>query len=144
MFNQKQLKELQQRGLIRGFRVPEKKKGYSGITKRDTMQKPKSIIWLDWNLQYWCNQHALILEMEYKFSPDRKFRSDYAIPGLRCLLEYEGGIFMPRSGHNSPEGIQRDIEKYALAEKLGWKVIRLHAMNYQTILRTLNEMLLNK
>lgn len=144
MFNQKHLKELQQKGLIRGFRMPEKKKGYSEdrvALKRGILSKPKAILWLDWNLQYFCNTHALTLEMEYRFCPDRKYKSDYAIPSLKILIEYEGGIFLPRGGHNSPAGIQRDIEKYALAEKLGWKVVRLHALNYTTVLKTLNELI---
>lgn len=140
-WNQKHLSDLQRSGKIRGFVIPEKAKNYSRDDRKNIPDpKPKAILWLDWNLQYWANEHALRLEMEYRFCQDRKYKSDYAIPAIHVLIEYEGGIFMARGGHNSPAGIQRDIEKYQLAEKLGWKVIRVTALTYTTVLKTLNEM----
>ena len=48
---------------------------------------------------------------------------------------------MDRGGHNSHTGIQRDIDKYQLAQKEGWQLIRLTAINYTTVLKTLNEMI---
>lgn len=142
MFNQKQLKELQQMGLIRGFRVPEKKKGYSqdkGIKIPDP--KPKAILWLDMNLQLWSNEHALSLEMEYRFCQDRRWRFDYAWPAIMLALEYNGGIFMAKSGHSNMKGLHRDSEKINRATVEGWKVLQVTALNYTTVLKTLNEML---
>lgn len=142
MFNQKQLKELQQRGLIRGFRVPEKKKGYSedkGV--KIPAHKPKAILWLDMNLQLWSNDHALTLEMEYRFCQDRRWRFDYAWPAIMLALEYNGGIFMQKSGHSNMKGLHRDSEKINRATVLGWKVLQVTALNYTTVLKTLNEML---
>jgi hypothetical protein len=135
-WNKNHLQHLQKSGKIQGFTFPQKKKGKSVIPR----EKPKGIIWLEWNLTYWCNQRALTLEREYKFSPDRDFRSDFAITGIKVLIEYEGGIFMARGGHNSPKGIQRDIDKYQLAQQLGYRVIRVTAKTYTTVLKTLNEM----
>lgn len=138
---EKYLSAQNKKGMIRGYQVQDRKKGYSADKQKIPREKPKAIIWLDWNLTYWANEHALTLRKEFKFAPGREFKSDYAIEAIRCLIEYEGGIFMQRGGHNSPAGIQRDIEKYSLAEKLGWKVIRIHALNYTTVLKTLNEMI---
>lgn len=140
-WTEKHMNQLLHGGKIRGYYVHKKQKGYS----RDKGQvipppKPKGLIWLDWNLQYWCNERALSLRWEYKFCETRNYRSDYAIPALKILIEYEGGIFRERGAHNSPAAIQRDIEKYALAHKLGFAVIRVTAMNYTTVLKTLNEM----
>lgn len=145
-WSEKHIKDLKAAGKIKGF-VPshtKKRENYSqesgnNIPKNIPAPKPKAIVWLEWNLQYWCNERAVTLEREYKFSPDRKYRSDFAIPALKILIEYEGGIFMPRGGHNSHTGIQRDIDKYALAQRLGFTVIRLTAKNYKTVLQQLNE-----
>jgi hypothetical protein len=143
MFNRQQLKQLQQKGLIRGFRIPERKKGYSqeGIVKRDTLQKPKAILWLDMNLQLWSNDHALLLEMEYRFCTDRKWRFDYAWPAIKLALEYNGGIFMQKSGHSNMKGLHRDSEKINRATVEGWKVLQVTALNYTTVLKTLNEII---
>lgn len=101
----------------------------------------KILSWLDLNLQYWANEHKVTLEKEYRFCEGRKYKSDYAIPSLKILIEYEGGIFMQRGGHNSHTGIQRDIDKYALAHTLGYTVIRLTAINYTTVLEQLNQLI---
>ena len=60
---------------------------------------------------------------EYRFSPDRKFRFDFAIPERMIAIEVEGGIW---SGgrHTTPQGFLRDIVKYNLAVCSGWKVLR--------------------
>lgn len=137
-WNKKHLEQLQRKGKIRGYTISHtrKRKGKSVIPR----PKPKAIIWLEWNLSYWCNQRSLTLSTEFKFSQARNYKSDFAITALKVLIEYEGGIFMQRGGHNSPVGIQRDIDKYQLAQELGYKVIRVTAMNYTTVLKTLNEM----
>lgn len=137
-WTEKHVKGLLHQNRIRGYQAPEKVKLEGSA--RLFQPKSKALIWLEWNLQYWSNSHALTLEREYRFCPDRNYKSDFAITGLNLLIEYEGGLFMERGGHNSPAGIQRDIDKYSLAEKLGFKVIRLTALNYLTILKTLNEM----
>lgn len=134
-WTEKHIKGLLFQKRIRGYQAPEK----NAAGKRLPGKKSKALIWLEWNLSYWCNSHALTLEKEYKFSPDRNYLADFAIPALMLLLEFEGGLFMENGGHNSVSGIHRDIEKYALAEKLGYTVIRLTPLNYTTVLKTLNE-----
>jgi very-short-patch-repair endonuclease len=99
----------------------------------------KALKWLSSNLHYWCLENNLILEKQYKFAAGRKYKSDFAIESLKVLIEFEGGIFMDKAGHNSAMGIQRDIEKYKLAEELGYKVRRYTALNYKEVLQDLSE-----
>ena len=44
-------------------------------------------------------------------------------------IEYEG-IFSEKSGHTTLSGYKKDVEKYNLATKLGWKILRYTADNY--------------
>lgn len=132
---------LHQQGKIRNFSVQQKQKGFSSNnTAVIPKDKPKGIIWLEWNLLYWGNERSLELKQEYQFDDARKWKFDFAFPAVKIAVEYEGGIFMQRSGHNSHTGIQRDIDKYNRAQALGWKVIRCTAKDYMTVLRTLAEM----
>jgi very-short-patch-repair endonuclease len=62
-------------------------------------------------------------EREFKFAPDRRFRSDFAWPEERILLEIEGGVFV-RGRHVRPAGYERDCLKYSLAASLGYLVLR--------------------
>jgi very-short-patch-repair endonuclease len=136
-WTEKHIKGLLYQKKIRSYRAPEK----TPTEKRLPDSKSKALVWLEWNLAFWANEHAMTMVKEYKFSPDRHYRSDFYISAIKCLIEYEGGIFMERGGHNSAAGIQRDIDKYSLAQRLGFTVIRLTSLNYPTVLKTLNEML---
>lgn len=107
--------------------------------KVQVRRSSKALDWMDINLSYWANQNAVTLEREYLFAPGRKYRSDWAIPSLKLIIEFEGGIFMAKGGHNSASGIQRDIDKYKLADQLGWKVLRYTALNYKNVLADFNE-----
>lgn len=75
---------------------------------------------------------------EYVFAPDRKFRADLFLPELNLLVEYEG-LFAGNKGgsgksrHTTGEGYTRDCEKYFIANVLGFKVLRLTAMNYKKL-----------
>jgi len=74
---------------------------------------------------------------ELKFSPDRKFKFDYAIASLtgneiRIGIEYEG-LMSEKSGHTTVIGYTSNTEKYNLACILGWKVLRYTALNYKNL-----------
>ena len=61
---------------------------------------------------------------EFYFSKERLFRFDYSIPAFKIAIEQNGGIWCKgNSGHSSGKGIQRDMDKGALAASLGWTVI---------------------
>ena len=62
---------------------------------------------------------------EYKFHPKRRWRLDFAWIDQKIGVEVEGGIWLPRSGHNTGVGISRDVEKGNSLTLLGWKLIRV-------------------
>lgn len=85
-----------------------------------------------------CRAHGLPEpESEYPFAKEvgRDYKADWAWPAHKIILESEGGIFgtgppcsvCGRSGpggHSSIDGILRDIDKYNLAQTLGFRVYR--------------------
>lgn len=88
------------------------------------MTNPKSALYLIvWEI---CKEHKLHQETEYKFSKDRKFRFDMAIPELKIGLEYEG-VISKKSRHTTITGYSKDTEKYNLAAIEGWRVLRYTA-----------------
>ena len=64
---------------------------------------------------------------EYRFSPPRRWRLDFAWPELRLAVEVEGGIWMGKSGHNTGAGISRDIVKSNALAMEGWMLLRVTA-----------------
>ena len=67
-------------------------------------------------------------EFEYRFARPRRFRFDLAWPERKVAVEIEGGIWGTRRGgpgrHVRGKGYQSDMEKYNLAQGLGWQVYR--------------------
>jgi very-short-patch-repair endonuclease len=61
---------------------------------------------------------------EFEGIEGRKFRFDCANPILKIAIEIEGGIWLPKGGHNTGMAMERDMEKYNLATVEGWKVLR--------------------
>ena len=60
---------------------------------------------------------------EHRFSPDRRWRFDFAWVQQKVAVEIEGGIW---SGgrHTRGSGFIADCEKYNAATLLGWRVFR--------------------
>lgn len=63
------------------------------------------------------------VQTEFKFSPNRKFRADFAFVEQRILIEVEGGIYT-NGRHTRGAGYTKDMEKYNLAAELGYVVLR--------------------
>ena len=64
-----------------------------------------------------------LLKTELMFHKTRQWRFDFAIPGFKLALEYEGrGL-----GHLSWSEYAKDCEKYTWAALLGWRVVRITA-----------------
>lgn len=63
-------------------------------------------------------------ESEYRFSPERMWRFDFAWPAALVAVEVEGGTY---SGgrHSRGAGFEADCIKYAEAAIRGWLVIRV-------------------
>lgn len=74
----------------------------------------------------WRVAQGPLLEREFRFHPERRWRSDFAHLATRTLIEIEGGIFQRGGGrHNRGAGYAMDAEKYLEAGMAGWTVLRL-------------------
>ena len=88
-----------------------------------------------------ANVPAPVLEL--KFTPDRRWRFDFAWPERMVAVECEGGVWN-YGRHNRPSGFIRDCEKYSKAAELGWRVLRYprqhltHKATIEQIARTLS------
>jgi very-short-patch-repair endonuclease len=60
---------------------------------------------------------------EHKFLENRKFRFDFAWIDCKLAVEIEGGVWS-NGRHTRGVGYVKDMEKYNLAVKNGWKVLR--------------------
>lgn len=133
-------------GFIRSYddtKLPKKKHYEVGgkIVATHFKKKNKALEYISWNLWYWCNQKAVTLQEEYVFYEYRGWRFDFAIEAYKIAIEYEGGIYMAKGGHNNFKGMQRDIQKYTQAQSMGWRVIRLHDLNYTSLLPELEKLI---
>lgn len=67
---------------------------------------------------------GLSFDREFKFHSERRWRADFLVfPNI--LIEVEGGLNRPNSGHRSYVGIHRDIEKQNEAVALGYRPVRV-------------------
>lgn len=89
-------------------------------------------------IEHFIKSSGLEFEKEFKFSADRKFKFDYAIPLLKIGLEYEG-LMSAKSRHTTATGYSKDCEKYNLAQIEGWKVLRYTALNYTQLEKDLQK-----
>jgi hypothetical protein len=147
-FTEKHIRQLAENGKIKSFHIPERTKGFSSDKSphQFSRTRSKALDWLNWNLLFWANDNALQIRSsgnggELVFDPQRKWRFDFCFPAVKIAVEYEGGIFMDNSGHNTAKHYTKDTEKYNRAAVLGWRVIRVTALNYTTVLKQLNELI---
>ena len=141
-WTEKHIKDLKAQRKIRDYHFHKKTKKDSTKNRKNPpaiKRQSKEKDWMAWNLMYWCNQHAVELKTELRFDEKRKYRFDWAIPALKIAIEYEGGIFMQNSGHNTAAHYTKDTDKYNLAQQLGWKVLRFTALNYKDLITELNK-----
>ena len=61
---------------------------------------------------------------EYQFHPKRKYRADFAMPEHRIIVECQGAIYVPQTGHTSGKGIQRDYHKSNCAQLMGYTYLQ--------------------
>lgn len=120
-WNKSLIEKLKKEGKIKTVNIPPEPKKKSII--------PKSIGKYKLHIISVLEASGLNYESEFIFSKERKFRFDWAVPQLLVAIEYEG-IFSEKSGHTTLSGYKKDVEKYNLATKLGWKILRYTADNY--------------
>lgn len=61
---------------------------------------------------------------EFKFHPERKWRSDLVWPEKLLICEIEGGVYN-KGRHVRPQGFEKDCEKYNHATLLGYRLLRV-------------------
>jgi very-short-patch-repair endonuclease len=60
----------------------------------------------------------------YWARPERMFRSDFAYPSDRILLEVQGGIWAQNPGrHNRGSGYEDDLRRSNIAVLFGWRLL---------------------
>lgn len=96
--------------------------------------------WISTQLGWWCREKKLELLTEHYFAKPRRWRFDWAIPAMMVAVEYEG-IFSEKSRHTTAKGFTGDTDKYNQAQALGWRVVRVTALNYKTVIQQINKFL---
>jgi hypothetical protein len=143
----KDLEKMKRDGTIRGFTVPDKQnkcKDTGGrVVSRHWEKRSKEKDYIGWNLLYICNENMLELQEEYVFHPDRKFRFDWFIPGIKTAVEFEG-LMSEKSRHTTVTGYSKDTQKYNLAAAMGFTVLRYTALTYKNLINDLNDILKSK
>lgn len=73
---------------------------------------------------------------EFRFAPPRKWRFDWLFITHRLALEIEGGVWASKNGKKSRHfhgaGAIADMEKYAEAAILNYRVIRVTTKDFQS------------
>ena len=62
---------------------------------------------------------------EYRFSPPRRWRFDFAWPGHKVAVEVEGITYKNGGRHQRVAGFIADCHKYEVALMQGWRVYRV-------------------
>ena len=78
--------------------------------------------YISMNICYWCNQRSLSMEENISILPDKGWKIDWSIPGLKIAVFYEAGP-----------------EVFSAAEYLGWQVVNVTQVNYGTVHSLLEE-----
>jgi len=60
---------------------------------------------------------------ELTFAPPRRWRFDWAYRQERIAIEYQGGNYTGRGGHNTVKGLRNDYEKFTEAALRDWLLI---------------------
>lgn len=142
-WSENDIKKLASNGKIRGYKANTKKqKKYSTKSPKNIpAAKGKALTWLDLTLPAWSKKMNIEMVKEFRFDESRKWRFDFAWPAQKIAVEFEGGIYLQKSGHNTAKHYTKDTEKYNTATVLGWRVIRVTAINYKTVIELLNNMI---
>ena len=86
-------------------------------------KKPKAISVGEATFALQCKALKLTPETQFKFCETRRWKSDFAFPAQKLLIEIEGGIWQ-KSRHTTGTGFTNDCEKYNEAALLGYRVLR--------------------
>lgn len=75
-------------------------------------------------IRLWSNRYSDCPPVrQYRFSPPRRWRFDFAWLDSKVAVEIEGGMFKG-GGHQRGEAYTKNCEKYNAAVVQGWAVLR--------------------
>ena len=133
-WNDSDLKKLSEKGLVIQEQIKEKTNdANSAVTIKMKTAGDHEKAKMEWDLYFLVQQGKIQNYVkELKFDEKRKFRFDWAIPELMIAIEYEG-LMSEKSGHTTISGYTKDCEKYNLATKNGWKILRYTALNFHNL-----------
>ena len=91
----------------------------------------------DWGETLWWQLQAMQAhrdwQREYQFHPTRKWRFDLAHPTRKLAVEIEGlGPQGSAGRHQRIAGFMGDLDKYAEAWAMGWRVLRVSGRHVQS------------
>ena len=70
-----------------------------------------------------CHVEGLFPKREFVFAEPRRWRFDFAFEAEKLAVEIEGGTWIA-GRHNRGSSIEKDLDKYNTAARLGWTVLR--------------------
>lgn len=79
-------------------------------------------------------------EREFVFCPGRRWRFDFAYPDRKIAVECEGACWT-QGRHTRGSGFIKDCEKYNMASRLGWRILRYTTENYHDFVGDIQEIL---
>jgi hypothetical protein len=133
-WTEKYIQELKDNGKIQDYRIIGTKKpaNNSHNLPKNIPKRNKTKEWIALNLSVWCNVHHFTLIPEYPFCEGRKWRADFFIQELNCIIEYEG-LMSAKSRHTTVTGFSGDTDKYNEVAKMGFILIRVTVINHKSL-----------
>ena len=82
--------------------------------------------YLEQAFDVWLHHEAMpTWEREYKFSPRRRWRLDFAWPERKVGVEIDGLVWGRPGGHQTVKGIIAASEKHEALMVAGWQILRV-------------------
>jgi hypothetical protein len=92
-------------------------------------------------IKLFCIAYELTLATEFRFDISRRWKSDFFILELNCLIEFEGiggNHWSGIGGHQTLTGYTANCEKYNRASLMNFKLLRYTAKNSKDLITDLN------
>jgi hypothetical protein len=95
------------------------------------------------SIEFTLKAYKLNVVSEYKFHPERRWKSDWFLPDYNTIIEYEG-LMAKKARHTTVTGYTKDCEKYNAATLMGFKVLRYTTINYHQLVDDLDNLISQK
>lgn len=102
---------------------PKKPRSKKKTSQGDSLGREKTGSVGEQTLALHLRTHGVAFETEFRFNPDRRWKSDFRILKTKMLVEVEGGTWTG-GRHTRGKGYAQDCEKYNWATSHGFLVLR--------------------